>query len=155
MMPQYHLLASTIIATALLILTKSPTASLLCLLTGFLLDTDHLIDYWLYKKKITLDKGILQGFYEKWNKIPVLLHSIELLIPLWIYALIKNTYLIPLAITIGTTSHLALDLASYELHPLSYFLTYRIAKKFEKKYICRNSENINVSYRELHKDLKR
>jgi len=154
-MPQYHLITSLILAIIVLITTNSIPAFTACLISGIILDADHIPDYWLYKKKITINKEILQGFYEKWNKVPVLLHSIELLIPLWIYAFIKNTYPIPLAITLGTTSHLALDLASYELHPLSYFLTYRIAKKFEKKYICRNSENINVSYRELHKDLKR
>jgi len=141
MMPQYHLLASTIIATALLILTKSPTASLLCLLTGFLLDTDHLIDYWLYKKKITLDKGILQGFYEKWNKIPIIFHSIELLIPITLLSLLyPSLSTILLGTAIGLTSHLILDFTNYELHPLSYFLTYRIIKKFDKKYICTKHE---------------
>lgn len=140
MMPQYHLVISLILATILFLITNSLSASTACLISGILLDADHILDYWLYKKKIAIDKEILQGFYEKWNKIPILLHSIELLIPIWIYAYIRNSYIIPLAITFGITSHLALDLASYELHPLSYFLTYRIIARFDKRYICTKHE---------------
>jgi len=137
MMPQYHFTVSVTISLTFFIYTKSPTASLLCFLAGFMLDADHLIDFWMYKRKLTLSREIFQGFYEKWDKVPVLLHSIELLILIALLALLFPSVSLPLlGIAVGFISHLILDFMSYELHPLSYFLIYRVTKRFDKRYIC-------------------
>ena len=56
MMPQHHLIASLILATAILLTTNSIPAFTACLISGIILDADHILDYWLYKKKITIDK---------------------------------------------------------------------------------------------------
>jgi hypothetical protein len=137
MMPQYHFIASLILASTFLYFTHSSLAFLLCLLAGFLLDIDHILDFWLYKRKITFSKEIFQEFYKKWNRVVVLLHSIELLIPLWIFAYVSKEYLVSLAITAGFVLHLTIDFLSYDLQPLSYFLTYRLLRKFHKEFICK------------------
>jgi zinc transporter ZupT len=140
MMPQYHLVSSFILALIFFYFTNSLLVSLLCFLSGFLLDLDHLLDFWLYKKRITLSNEVFHEFYKNWDKVPVLLHSIEFLIPIWIFAYIFGSYIFSLAITIGFISHLALDFFSYKLHPLSYFLTYRIIKNFDRKFICKTGK---------------
>jgi len=137
MMPQYHFIISVVVSLIFFVFTRSPTASLLCFLAGFMLDADHLIDFWLYKGRLTLSREILQGFYEKWDKVPVLFHSIEFLIPVALLGfLFPSLSLLLLGIATGFLSHLILDFMSYELHPLSYFLTYRVIKRFDKRYIC-------------------
>jgi len=126
MMPQYHFIISLFLAFILFYFFGSPLASLLCFLSGFLLDMDHLLDFWIYKRKITFSKEIFQEFYKNWDKEVVLLHSVELIIPLWIFAYLTRYYLLSFAITIGFISHLILDFLSYELQPFSYFLSYRL-----------------------------
>jgi len=121
---RHHLLALTIIVLVIFILTKSLTASLFCFLTGFLLNTDYLIDYWLYKpkKKITLDKGFLQGFYEKLNKIPIIFqfnrasnlnNPPKSSIPILFNSYTRNRYRIYLSPNLSPN----ISFANYELHP--------------------------------------
>lgn len=136
MMPKYHFAASVVLGGIFFYLTGSLQASMLCFLSGILLDADHLVDFWIYKGRITFSKEIYQHFYEKFGRVPVLLHSVELLVPIWLLGYLDNSYLISLAISIGVLSHLVSDFLSYELHPLSYSLIYRISKKFDADYIC-------------------
>ena len=136
-MPQYHFIASLILASIFFYFTRSLLAFLLCFLAGFLPDVDHILDFWLYKRKITFSKEIFQEFYKRWDKVIVLLHSIELLIPLWAFAYVSRYYLFSLAITTGFVFHLALDFLSYDLQPFSYFLIYRLLRRFRKKFICK------------------
>jgi hypothetical protein len=136
-MPQYHFIASLILASIFLYFTRSPLAFLFCLSAGFLLDVDHVLDFWIYKGKMTFSMEIFQEFYKNWDKVIVLLHSIELLIALWIFAYISREYLISFAISAGFVLHLALDFLSYDLQPRSYFLIYRLLRRFRKTFICK------------------
>ncbi|WP_423792392.1 hypothetical protein ACPB8Q_06600 [Methanocaldococcus indicus] len=137
MMPQYHLIASIILALIYYVSTSSLDGALFCFIFGFFVDVDHLIDFWIYKKKIIFSKEIFEHFYEKFGKVIVLFHSLE-----FVFLLILFGFLFPnlskclFGASIGLLSHLILDFSSYELHPLSYFLVYRIFVKFDKKYVC-------------------
>jgi len=139
-MPQYHFIASVILALIYFVLTKSLEGAILCFIFGFFVDVDHLIDFWIYKKRITISKEIFEHFYEKFGKVYVLIHSLE-----FVFLLILFGFLFPnlsgylFGASVGLLSHLMLDFVSYELHPLSYFLIYRITVKFDKKYICAKS----------------
>lgn len=142
MMPQYHFLASTALSAAVFYFAKSPGAAILCFLSGFAIDADHLLDFGLYRKKITIDGEIFQHFFEKWGKICIFLHSFELLIPIALTGLLNpQIAILSLALALGLISHLMLDFLSYELHPLSHFLAYRIAVKFELHRICGEKES--------------
>jgi len=72
MMPQYHFISSLILALIIFYFTSSLHASLFCFLAGFMIDIDHLIDYWLYKRRIVISRELFQEFYKKWDKIPIL-----------------------------------------------------------------------------------
>jgi len=136
MMPQYHIAASSILAVAFYYLTNSVSASFLCFFSGFCIDIDHLLDFWLYKKRIAFSEEVFQDFYIKWDKVPVLLHSVELLIPLWSlgYAFTPVSFVV--AVSAGFVLHIILDLFTNETKPLGYFLSYRLVKGFDKKFIC-------------------
>ena len=103
---QYHFVASLILILIFLYFTRSSLAFLLCFLAGFLLDVDHILDFWLYKRRIAFGREIFQEFCKSRDKIIVLLHSIELLIPLWAFAYISRYYLFSLAITTEFVFHL-------------------------------------------------
>lgn len=136
-MPHYHFVVSAFLAVVVFHFTKSLQASLLCFIAGFAIDVDHVIDFWLYRRKITIDKEIFQHFHGRFGKIYVFLHSIELLVPIVLLgSMNSHAMVLSAALALGFISHLLLDFLSYDLHPLSYFLTYRILKKFDIKYIC-------------------
>ncbi len=140
-MPQYHFIASIIFATILFHFTKSPEAAFFFFISGFALDADHLVDFWLYRKKITIDREIFQHFHGRFGRIYLFLHSFELvaLIITLSFLNLQNMILFA-ALALGLIFHLALDFVSYDLHPLSYFLTYRIFRRFDIKCICRSAE---------------
>ena len=139
MMPQNHAFASALISMVFLYFTKSPSAALLCFLAGVLIDADHLLDFWMYKGKIVISREVFGHFYEGFGKIYVVLHSFEIIAALLLlgFALQEvGTYMFGVAV--GMLTHIILDFFSYELHPAGYFITYRILKGFDKKYICLN-----------------
>ena len=136
-MPQYHFLASIVLAAIVFHFTKSPEASFFCFASGFILDADHVIDFWLYRKKITIDREIFQHFHGRFGRIYLFLHSFELAALTVILGLLNPQNMILFAaLALGLISHLVMDFISYDLHSLSYFLTYRILKRFDIRYIC-------------------
>ncbi|MDL1969871.1 MAG: hypothetical protein LWW94_02640 [Candidatus Desulfofervidaceae bacterium] len=72
------------------------------------------------------------------RKIIVLLHSWELVF-LWIlfWMLMRKTD-VALIGALSWVVHLIIDQLSYNLHPASYFLLYRISRKFNITAICRD-----------------
>ncbi len=75
------------------------------------------------------------------NRMYVFLHAHELLVFLWFIAIYtKNIYFwgnIILGAVIGYTLHLTLDCLGNSMHPCMYFLSYRIAKKFDIRVLFR------------------
>jgi hypothetical protein len=64
MMPQYHVLVSTLISATFLFFACSLLAVLLCLLDVSLIDADHLLDFWMYNGRATITGEIFTNFYE-------------------------------------------------------------------------------------------
>jgi len=136
MRPQYHLIASFLLALIFFYFTKSTLTSLLCFFSGFLIDLDHFIDFWLYKRKITFSKEFFSEYYKRFGRMYVLFHSFELVLMLWIFFLVFDFEIIGLGIILGMVSHLLMDLWGNPVHTLSYFFTYRFLKGFDLNHIC-------------------
>jgi len=145
MMPQYHIVVSLLLASIFFYFTHSLLVALLCFIPGIFIDADKLLDFWIYKKRImwlgkkTIEEEFLnedQSFYDKWERIPAFLHSLELLIPLWVWAYFSNSYLFALALTAGFLSHIILDILDYGVKPIAYFLSYRLIHGFDIRYIA-------------------
>lgn len=111
---------------------------------GFLLDADHLVDYFLYKRSPELNlKEFFAGIqFEGNEKLFVLFHGYEYAIILIIFALWlmvhkkclekARLFLVPILLVSGISLslHLFFDTVEYKLKWQTYFLTYRMYHNF-------------------------
>jgi len=143
MRPLKHIIASAILGIGFLLFVRPPWAALIVFLTGVFIDLDHLVDFWALKPKNPFSvKNFLNA--EKYDKqakwIFVFFHSWELIIGFWLWAFLAHWPLWPTSIAAGATLHLILDIDNLKhpckMHPLTYFLFFRIIKGFKKKQIC-------------------
>jgi hypothetical protein len=133
MLPSRHIITSLSLGTIVGALTDSFLAGVFCFLTGIIIDIDHLLDYAIH---FGLRGFNIREFYwtcrrlakpaEKGgvNKIYLILHAGEIVILLWLAALIsKNIYI--LSIALGYALHLILDAIANAIKPQAYFITMR------------------------------
>jgi len=139
MRPLKHIIASAILGIGFLLFVKPAWAALIVFLAGVFIDLDHLVDFWALKPLLFFN---IHDFLdaEKYDKqvkwIFVFFHSWELIAGLWLWAVIGHWPIWPTAIAAGATLHMILDIDNlkhpYKMHPLTYFLIFRIIKKFKK-----------------------
>jgi hypothetical protein len=132
---EYHLIASAALAAAFYAALHSLGASLALFAAGVLIDADHVFDYYLFKRRLELRPGKLNGFYARFGRIYVPLHSYELLAPLWLLA----PQSIALGATVGFLTHIAMEHAAYKMHPLAYSALFRASRNFELGSVCSGS----------------
>lgn len=142
-----HAITSLSIGALLWFFTKSLYAGILCFISGFFTDLDHIIEYVIHYgwKDFTLKRFFLvceqtckQEGDERFPKIYLIFHAVELAVLLWIISIFtKNIYLI--AITIGHSVHLILDYISGILYPCSHFIIYRAIKGFNVEKLHKKS----------------
>lgn len=133
MRPRSHCLISLLLALITLYLSNSWVTALCLFLTGFLIDLDHLLDFWLLAGFKIKDIEVDDTFYAVHNRIYIIFHSFEL-IPLFLLF----AYLLPGPIIVGTflgySSHLLSDIVgNYYLNsvkPELYFFSYRAYRQF-------------------------
>ena len=131
-----HILASTTVGGISYYIFGSWQISVTVFLSGIFIDLDHILDYFLYEKKIKLD---IKDFFYKCealilNKVYLLLHSYELIIILAILAYFTNDYIV-LGLLVGFGTHIMLDLAANKVHFLGYSFIFRLINKFNSKKI--------------------
>lgn len=131
----HHFLLSIFLSAFVYLFTKDIFASFLCFFAGFFIDGDHLIDFWIYKGKIIFSREIFHEFYKRFGKIYIFGHSLELLVPLALITFYYPVY--GAALLIGFLSHVISDYLTYDMHPLSYFMTYRLIRGFNIEYVCK------------------
>jgi hypothetical protein len=144
MTPSKHIIMSIPLGTTIAWLTHSISAGLLCFLSGVLVDVDHIFDYiinfklksfnifnifnikQIYHTYIHLESTAKEG---KIKKLYLMFHSIEFVLLLYAsFLFTKNKYL--LAIALGLAGHLAMDIMTNRLKPHAYFLSSRMAERF-------------------------
>ena len=115
---------------------------LLAFLGAFLIDGDHMFDYFVYilktKKSFSL-KGFFQAnYFDETGKIFVPLHSWELAMALAAsYFISFSTVFLVLGISILV--HLIVDQFTNHVNPLAYFLVWRAVNKFNVKAVSAKS----------------
>lgn len=112
------------------------------LISGFLIDADHLLDYLIYTKFRRLDLKELfdQGkFFDKLGKVYVLAHGFEYAIILIILAVIfPNLAWLFYSLGFANLIHLLYDtFVNGGVWP-AYFITFRVAKHFDHNKLWRN-----------------
>ncbi len=138
MKPFYHFIASAIFGILFFIFSRNALAGFVVFISGVFIDLDHLIDFWALKPKnpFSLKEFLDEKTYQanrKW--IFIVLHSWELIAVLWLICYFSDWQVYLLALTLGFSTHLLLDIYNLTLKKMpvfSYFLVYRIAKGFKK-----------------------
>lgn len=126
-----HICASSAAGGAAYVLTGSAELSVSCLLSGVLLDVDHLADFFLLSGEPFTIKGFFSWCHEmRWKKIYLVLHSYELY-----FLLLLAAGLFPgralTGVLLGMGLHLLMDqLGNRDLNKWFYFMTFRYRSGF-------------------------
>ena len=120
-------------------LFKSVGSALTCFLVGILVDLDHFFDY-------IKDNGLkvnIAHFYQyfdegKHEKLYLIFHAYEYLIPIAFLFLVTDNNLMIIAVVIGFAQHLLFDQITNPMKPMAYFLIYRIKNGFSKESLLRD-----------------
>ena len=110
---------------------------ILCLLFGWLVDLDHLGDFFLSNKKKDYFKFNLffsGSYFKKTQKIYIFLHSYEITLLLIFLSILFDKYL--LYVALAHFLHLFQDQIFNNVRFFSYFFIYRLSNNFDIKKIC-------------------
>jgi hypothetical protein len=130
-----HVIASGIISGGIYVVSGSPALAVSSCAAGFLVDVDHLFDYWK-QHPLSFD---IPHFFRTCNeyqlkKAYLLFHSWELLLLAALVAYLSRSVWV-VGIALGLIQHMAFDQICNKMHPFSYFLIYRIVKQFKAEAI--------------------
>lgn len=138
-----HFIVSSILGLFFGLIFQSYLIGLLTWLIGWLIDCDHLLDYFLYlvkfEKRPDIKEFFSSGtFFKKLGKIYVLAHAWEYLFLFLVLGFSKLS--LPFVVAIGSSYglHLLLDQLGNHGHPLMYFLLYRIKVGFDVNKLCKD-----------------
>ncbi len=137
MKASYHVAVSAGVSLGFQAIFQSWPATLGCFLSGVLIDLDHYLEYYIFKKSFPYKYKHLLRFcyYGKDSKIYLIFHGYEYLMILWIVISFFHLSLLPIGIAVGLTVHIFFDQFTNPVKPLFYFLTFRIYHHFEKTKI--------------------
>jgi hypothetical protein len=140
MMPVSHAAASGIVSAVFAYLTHSVVGTIVCFLSGIFIDLDHLIDFWIAKKKIIIDYPKLVSFtgLERGGKLFLVLHSFEFWLLFWVVIVYYQLNEVWVGLAVGGSAHLIIDQLANPTKPLSLSLLYRWKHRFAKECIFRD-----------------
>lgn len=99
---------------------------------GFLIDFDHLVDFWIdVGWSADLSQFLRAEYFMEANRLILPLHAPELLVPTWLIAWYYRRFDIAWAITLGLCGHLIFDILSNNVYWHTYFLSVRIYYWFD------------------------
>lgn len=135
MKPVYHITVSAFLGLIFLTCFHSIMAAAACLFCGVLIDLDHHLDYWIAKGEVPWRYKDLVYFCatDKNHKMYLWFHSYESLIVLWLAIVFFDLGLVWVGAAVGLTVHVICDQFTNPLHPMVYFLTFRIKHRFKKE----------------------
>lgn len=132
MSPKRHVLVSAALGGALFYATHSASSGIACFLAGTAIDVDHLYDYFRHKGfRLSVEDFLLGRYFTETGRHFIWLHSYELVLLLlasWFFFQLSQLWI---GISVGLLSHLLCDQFTNSVHPLSYFLCYRVSNDFK------------------------
>jgi hypothetical protein len=131
---KYHIVASAGISLGCQAAMHSWPATLGCFFSGVLIDLDHYLEYYIFRKKFPYRYKDLFDFcwYNEESKLYLFLHAYEYPFILWFLIYFFSLGKVWLGVALGLTTHLAFDQWINPGKPLFYFLMFRIKNQFEK-----------------------
>ena len=138
--PLGHTVISSALGVGVGAATGSPEAGATALGVGVLMDIDHLFDFYQW---------YVRG---KGKRIYMLFHAWEYSAAGVIALAVAFFHPLFLALVLAHLAHVATDHFHNRLTPWAYFISYRVAKKFDTAYITPGS-NVMYSYMSWHRML--
>lgn len=137
-----HILLSILAGLIVIRIFKNKLLLIPAFLSGFLIDIDHLFDYFLYKKAFVFDfHEFVSGiFFKNAGHVYVLFHGYEYAVILAIIGALLYIYRgkaknlaagVCFALALSMTFHLLFDQYSYKPKWQAYFISYRIYAHFD------------------------
>ena len=140
--PTGHIICTLTISGLLYLILKSSAAFFVSLSAGILIDIDHILDYYI-QQGITLkvNKIYFWCLENKFRLLILFFHSLELIFLFWVTILLFKLGIFWVAFAIGLTQHMVLDILfnNRDIYPRSYFLTFRIIKRFKREELLRKN----------------
>jgi len=134
-----HITISLFFSAFLFAISKSWIIFTSSLISGVLIDIDHVFDYfWEYRKRLVIKDFFSAHYNRKASFGSLIFHSWELLFSLNIYAFFisGNSWII--GITIGFTQHVVLDQIFNKPNKWGYFFFWRLKNNFSLKKMLPN-----------------
>ena len=136
MKPSVHVSTSAMLAAALYAYSRSVPTAVSCLVSGVLIDLDHVVDFHLFSgERFSLTNFFSWCNESRWQRITLIFHSYELFGILCAVAYYLDNAVLR-GIVWGAGLHLLLDQLgnprTVRLSPWFYLLGYRIAKGFRR-----------------------
>ena len=142
--PVYHFIATSIVSGTIYLASKSESCLIISFVGGFLIDLDHVIDYYLHQGFNLKVRHFLEFcFKRKFTHLTLIFHSLELLILFWLAIYFFKLGNFWLALGLGVTQHMLFDLVVNRdifKTPYFYFLTLRILNGFRVKEFKQNGK---------------
>ena len=112
----------------------SPVVAGAAFAAGVVIDGDHAIDYTLYwiihRRRLPFRELTSGELFVTWQRAGLLLHSYELLVPLWVIAWLTGAFALATWISISFVAHLVADQMVYPVKPLIYLFGFRAWRRF-------------------------
>lgn len=129
--PLAHIAVAGGAAAAVYVVGGGTAGAAAALLTGTLIDADHIVDYVLAEGcRLRIESLRSGAYFRKAGRALVLLHSYELVILASIACAALGRVDIGLGIAFGALTHLGSDVAYYRFTPLAYSTVYRYRHGF-------------------------
>lgn len=132
--PERHVAVSSLLALGCGMVYHSPVAALAAFVGGTLIDVDHLLDYtWNRLGPFTIGRFVRMCGEFRIDKLYLLLHSFEWLLPLLIWAYLVDGPSWIKAGGLGLGSHILMDVLGNGMRLHGYLLTYRVVCRFDSR----------------------
>ncbi len=148
-----HIVSSTLVAGIVYLLFKSWNITLICLLSGILIDVDHIYDY---TREFGFPFKIKDFFNAHYNnelsRLTLVFHSWELLILIGIIAWFTNWNPWFTGILIGFGHHIVLDMLYYKRRLQTFSFLWRWENDFKCEVICSNPAKNKITRKNQIRD---
>jgi hypothetical protein len=146
MKPRVHVVASIVGGVLIWIFLGSWLAAVCSVLSGVLVDLDHVIEYfWIRRRWVSI-----KDFYEFWMsykepRVYLFFHGIEYMLLLGIAAWLGWAPAITGGLAFGLLHHLCIDQFGNGVRPAGYFFLVRWAWKFKSERIFVDRDIVSIT----------
>lgn len=148
-MPASHVVVSAATSIAFGCAARSWPAGVACFLSGVFIDLDHILEFWIAKRKICCSPGELLDFciFLPSERVFLVLHAYELILAAWVAAFYFHASPLWFGALLGVSVHILLDQAVNPVMPLAYFWFYRRRHGFSRDLFLNEKRLKKISWR--------